>query len=175
MSEFIVEILDEGDIEEASVSESGYSVEVLDGPSVGVVDATSDPTIVEIIDAVAGDPAAYIEPMDFSRAGELSIMVGTTERPIYGGTFAFASIVARVGTAPTGSAIILDVLKNGTSIFLTPGDRPTIAVGQKVATVGSWGNASVTDGDYVTVDILQVGSTTPGSDLVVPIRLGKVA
>ena len=175
MSEFIVEILDVGDIEESTTSESGYYVEVLDGPAVDVVDASSDPVIVEIIDAAAGDPAAYIEPMDFSRAGELSIMVGNIERPISGGVFSFASITARVSTAPTGAAIILDVLKNGTSIFETVGDRPTIPIGQKIATVGSWGNTTVTDGDYVTVDILQVGSTTAGSDLVVPIRLGKVA
>lgn len=71
----------------------------------------------------------------------------------------------RVKTAPTGAALIVDINKNGTTIFST---RPEIAA---AATSGG-GSAvlSVTTlaaGDLITVDIDQVGSSVAGSDLTI--------
>lgn len=66
--------------------------------------------------------------------------------------------------------MIFDVNKNGTTIFTTQGNRPTIAIS------GNADNASVPDvtafaaGDYITVDVDQVGSTIQGSDAVVEIE-----
>ncbi len=75
------------------------------------------------------------------------------------------------GTAPTGAAILVDVNKNGTTIFTTQGNRPTIAIS------GTSGSAAVPDvttisaGDKLTVDIDQIGSTVAGSDLGIVVRL----
>lgn len=75
---------------------------------------------------------------------------------------------ASVGSSPTGSSIIVDVLKNGTTIFTGGTDRPTITVGGNTDT----GTPAVTDlvaGDYLTVTVVQVGSTYAGADLVVQV------
>lgn len=75
-------------------------------------------------------------------------------------------VSAAVGTAPTGSAIILDVNKNGTTIFTNPANRPTIPDGLNSTAIEAVPDVTaMTPADYLTVDRDQVGSTTPGSDL----------
>lgn len=83
-----------------------------------------------------------------------------------------ANVVVSVGTAPTGANMIFDVNKNGTTIFTTQGNRPTIASG------GFYDGSSVPDvtsmaaGDYFTIDVDQIGSTIPGSNAVIKIVFG---
>lgn len=70
--------------------------------------------------------------------------------------------------APTGASIIADVHKNGTTIFTTQAERPTIAV--DATDSGSWHVPDVTAvavDDLITLDVDQVGSSTPGTDLTV--------
>lgn len=81
------------------------------------------------------------------------------------------SVTARVTTAPTGASILVDVNKNGTTIFTTQANRPAIAASG--FTSGSVTNMNVTSlaaGDYLTVDVDQIGSTIPGADLVVVVK-----
>lgn len=79
---------------------------------------------------------------------------------------------ASVGTAPTGASLIVDVLKNGTSIYnVTPANRPTIAAGTYTALGGTPDTTTFVNGDYITVSVLQIGSGVAGSDLTVSIRL----
>jgi hypothetical protein len=77
---------------------------------------------------------------------------------------------ASVGTAPTGAAILVDVNKNGTTIFTTQANRPSIAISGNTAT-GTPQVTALAAGDYLTVDVDQVGSTVAGSDLTVQIEL----
>lgn len=80
-----------------------------------------------------------------------------------------AQVRASVSQAPVGSSIIVDVNKNGTTIFTTQGDRPTIlAAGFTDTSVPAV--TSLVSGDYLTIDIDQVGSTTPGSNLTVQVE-----
>jgi len=77
-----------------------------------------------------------------------------------------------VGTAPTDASLIVDILKNGTSIYAsTPANRPTIAAAGFTATGGTPDTPSVSAGDYLTVNVVQVGSTVAGSDLTVQVRM----
>lgn len=110
----------------------------------------------------------------FSKAGTLATGVGTHR--IYndsGATLTIKAVRASVGTAPTGSSIIVDINKGATtptSIFTTQANRPTIAAGN--FTSGKVTNMNVTtiaDGEFFTVDIDAVGSGTAGSDLVVQV------
>ena len=79
---------------------------------------------------------------------------------------------ASVGTAPTGASLIVDVLKNGTSIYnVTPANRPTIAAAGFTALGGTPDTTTFVAGDYITVSVLQIGSSVAGSDLTVSIRL----
>lgn len=90
--------------------------------------------------------------------------------------FPFAATIVgvsmAVNTAPTGAAIIADVNKNGTTIFTTQANRPTIAAGAfaTAAEVTNMNVTSIAAGDYLTVDIDQVGSTVSGADLSLFIR-----
>lgn len=75
----------------------------------------------------------------------------------------------RCSTAPTGAAIIVDVLLNGASVFAAPADRPQIAATAFSGSAQINGTRTWADGEYLTVDIIQVGSTIAGSDMVVEI------
>lgn len=77
-------------------------------------------------------------------------------------------VYASVNTAPTGAAILVDVNLNGTTIFTTQANRPTIAVsGFYSGVVTSMNVTAVTAGQYLTVDVDQVGSTIAGANLLV--------
>lgn len=76
-----------------------------------------------------------------------------------------------VKTAPTGSMIVLDVLKNGVSIFT---NKPRIDIGSFTTLVPPsgmpdqaiiGGSVNFAQGDLLTVKIDQVGSTTAGTNL----------
>jgi hypothetical protein len=109
----------------------------------------------------------------YSKQGVLSTAIGTMRLPI-DGTCTIVGVRLMAGTAPTGASIILDVNKNGTTIYTTQGNKPVIA-----ASANSGGPGTTPDvtalaaGDYITVDIDQVGSSVPGSDLVVTVIVSK--
>jgi hypothetical protein len=125
--------------------------------------------VVTVIEAGAGAP----KTLAFSQVGTLAVVTGDFR--LYndtGATRTITAVRASVGVAPAGASIIVDVLKNGTTIFTTTANRPTIAAAAN--TSGKVTNMDVTslaDGDYLTVNIAQVGSTTAGSDLTVQIEL----
>ena len=71
-----------------------------------------------------------------------------------------------IGTAPTGADVIVDVLKNGTSIFPTS-PKPSIADGAVVGDDFTPDTTEMSRGDYLTFEIDQVGSSVAGSDLTI--------
>lgn len=113
-----------------------------------------------------------IEPLAFSRAGVLTVGAGS-HRIYVEGNYTIETVRASVGTASAGSDIIIDVNVNGTTIYSTQGNRPTITAGTNTATGSTRSTNTVTTGQYITIDIDQIGSTTAGSDLTVVIRLRR--
>ncbi len=106
--------------------------------------------------------AAVRQMVAFSKKG-LMVVGGGTFRLYFPFAATFHSVRAALGVAPTGSAATFDVNKNTTTI-LTGG---SIAVGDG-ANVSSKDTPAVTtiaDGDYLLIDTVTVGSTTPGEDL----------
>ena len=81
------------------------------------------------------------------------------------------TVHAYLGTVNTGATFIVDVNKNGTTVFTTQTRRPTIAAGAatKSAESGVIEVTSLAKGDRVTVDVDQVGSTVAGTNLSVTI------
>jgi len=81
-------------------------------------------------------------------------------------------VTAAVGTAPTGAALNLDVNKNGTTIYGTnPSNKPSIAISANAtASEPVPDTTAMAAGDYLTVDVDQIGSTISGSDLTVFVR-----
>lgn len=70
-----------------------------------------------------------------------------------------------VGTAPTGANLIVDVHKNGTTIFTTQGNRPTIVATETTEDSAAPDVTSIAAGDKITLIVDQIGSTIAGSDL----------
>lgn len=67
----------------------------------------------------------------------------------------------RVGTAPIGAAIVVDLKKNGVVIATC-----TIPAGSTEATTTGFSDVTVNAGDLFNIDITQVGSSVAGSDLM---------
>lgn len=80
---------------------------------------------------------------------------------------------AYLDTAPAGSSFVIDINKNGVTLFTTQGNRPTIADGTNASTTNAPDVTAVAGGDRITVDVDQVGSGTPGSDLYVAITIKR--
>lgn len=77
-------------------------------------------------------------------------------------TGSFTGDVGYANTAPTGSAMILDVLKNGTTIYTV---KPQFAASANTMTSGTLktdGTEDFVSGDVITFTITQIGSSTAG-------------
>ena len=103
--------------------------------------------------------------------GELSVGTDVSPLPIFAGaTLTITEVYAYVKTAPVGASLIVDVNKNGTTIFTNQSNRPTIASGSNSDTSGAPDVTSLSKNDVLTIDVDQIGSSTAGSDLIVVIR-----
>lgn len=119
--------------------------------------------------AVRGPNSGMILP--YSLTG--TVATGTGKHRLYNDTgvpLIIRAVRASVGTAPTGTALIVDVNKGGSSIFTTQSNRPTIPAGANTSgKVTAINTTALADGEYLTVDVDQVGSTVAGADLTVQI------
>jgi hypothetical protein len=163
---YTVEVLSEAPTTRTESNETGVDVIV----EVGSVSADAQPMVPTIIEIATFPPVGggynRVEVIPFSLIGTLSVTPAGAEFPIGGGNFLLESIAARVTTPPTGSSVVLDVLKNN--------DRPTIAAGTNNAVVGTFPATMFATGDYLEVIIVSVGSTTPGQTLTTSIRISRV-
>lgn len=102
-----------------------------------------------------------------SRPGALTVAGGSARLPLpFDCTL--VGVAAAIGET-ADDAVLVDINCNGTSIFADANDRPSITA-SSYQSAESVIAASVTAGDYLTVDVDQVGSTAPGADLTVVIR-----
>lgn len=121
----------------------------------------------EVVVTIPG--AAVVREALFKLTGALSVGAGATR--LYndtGATWTISSIRASVETAPSGGSVVVDVNKNGTTLFTTQANRPTITSAN--TTSGKVTNMDVTtvaDGDYLTVDVDT--TTVPAAQLTVTV------
>jgi hypothetical protein len=111
-----------------------------------------------------GSFAYYVIPFAFK--GELALTTGTLRAPV-SITGTIVKVFAKVGTAPTGAAILVDLNYNGTTIWTGGTNRINIAVSTNSDTETTFSTSAVTEDGYLTCDIDQIGSTIKGSDLTV--------
>lgn len=104
--------------------------------------------------SAAGATNYYLQ---LSQSGNLTVTTGT-KRWYAPADLTISNVVARVGTAPSGSALVTTLKRNGVSNSIV-----TISSGASSASNAT--SISVSEGDYLTVDITAVGSSTAGSDL----------
>lgn len=113
--------------------------------------------------------------MPFAQPGPLQtkVGVGRFRAPF---NLHILGVSASVAIAPVGANIIIDVNKNGTTIFTTQANRPQVPAGMYEAVEQILIDDHImNDGDYLTVDIDQIGSSVAGSYLTVFIRYQRVA
>ena len=80
-------------------------------------------------------------------------------------------IEARVATAPTGTAVIIDAQKEGgtDNLYTTQGDRPTIATSTKSHTTTP-NVTAIAAGEFLTIDVDQKDSNDVAVNLSVIVR-----
>lgn len=125
-------------------------------------------------DATLAASTALVEPHDLSVIGDLIVMSGKS-KIYFEGSYTLLTVRASVDTAPTGAAVICDVHKNGITIYTNQANRPTIAVSTKTATANAPDVTTFVAGDYLSIDIDQIGSVVKGADLTVTVRLRRTA
>jgi|SRR6185503_2496802 len=130
----------------------------------------------KLADSFASVASAYIVlPIQMGVVGVLSVLsnVGL----VYPVTFDaqatpnLVHVIAAVKTPPVGGNLVVDVNKNGTTIFSIQSNRPTIVAGAAVSSVSIPDVTSLVAGDVLTIDVDQIGPTSPGADLSVVILL----
>lgn len=104
-------------------------------------------------------------PFTFSKTGALAVAAGAHRQYNDGRELTIDAVRVSVGTVPTGAALLVDVNLDGVSILsaaasVAAGGHTTTAA----PTITLW-----PEGSYLTVDVDQVGSTTPGEDLTVTV------
>ena len=76
-------------------------------------------------------------------------------------------VTAALITAPAGASAIIDLNKNGTTMYTTQGNRPTIAAGSTYVTATLPDVLTWAAGDILQLEVDQKGSSTDGADLSV--------
>lgn len=124
----------------------------------------------DVLDDAVGGAGSGGEGMAvFAQPGVLVAGNGVA-RFLFPFTATLKGAVACVNTAPTGATIIVDVNLNGVTIYTTTAHRPTIAAGAFATTTQPTPDVTAAHiGDYLTVDIDQIGSTIAGADLTIQV------
>jgi len=124
------------------------------------------------IDAAHLSAGAKKEFIMISLSDEESDLETGTNKAVFQMPYAFTitDIRATVGTAPTGSTLVVDINKSGSSILTT---KLSIDVSENTSTsaatahVIASGDTTFADGAIVAFDIDQIGSSTAGAGLKV--------
>lgn len=102
-----------------------------------------------------------------------TLTTGTSVAPLLVATATqtISKVYVNVKTAPTGADLIIDINKNGTSIWnTTQANRAKVLAGATSGTQTSFDTTSLAEGDILTLDIDQIGSTVAGADVTVVIK-----
>lgn len=131
----------------------------------------------EIITLTGGCPdtgGSSITTLAFSLPGQAFVEPGRLHIPLPPVTGTILGVAITCHISPAGANLIVDVNKNGTTLFTTQSNRPTIVAGS----YGSgWIVPDVTsfDGttDTLTADVDQTGVGIAGGDIVVGVRFSE--
>lgn len=105
----------------------------------------------------------------FSVSGDLE--TGTSPIRMYSPwSGEITGVLASVGTPPTGEDVIVDIKRNGTSIYSAQANMITILDGDYDSGLDPPDYITLEEGDIFTCEIIQIGSTDPGAYLILQIR-----
>lgn len=112
--------------------------------------------------------AGLLETWQFAVPGVLTVQPGDSRAyNRTGQPMTIRGCWAAAGTAPGGQPVVVDVLRNGVTIYTTVPNRPQVPAGSNGGGITVPDVTVLADGDYLTVDVVQVGTGPAGSDLTV--------
>lgn len=115
--------------------------------------------------------SAQIRPtFTFTVRGSLVVDTNVTDALIVPLDLTIEKVYAYLKTAPDGADIIVDINKNGTTIWSTQANRLTVSDGNQTGNTSVFNTTSLSEADILTLDVDQVGSTTAGSDLTIALK-----
>lgn len=97
----------------------------------------------------------------------LDLVVQEYANLVVGRSITIEGEVGYIDTVATGSAVIVDILKNGTTIYST---KPQFAVSTNTLTAGTLSTTTLVSGDRLTFSVTQIGSTIAGSELMFTVK-----
>jgi hypothetical protein len=111
--------------------------------------------------------------LNWTKAGDIALATGafawTNDLEI---PMAIRSVRASLGTPYASGTLTVDVRVGGTTIYATPGNRPSIAAAASTSGKNTGFSTSVIGvGSTVTVDIVAIGAGNVGKDLYVQIEI----
>jgi hypothetical protein len=138
------------------------------------VDTDKDTLVVHDGVTAGGHPLVKVSDLKNTRAiafyidGTLAVETGAMSiiAPFDG---TITEVRLAVDAAPTGADLIIDLNKNGTTLYTTQANRPTIAADNTAATAIDPDVTAFFTGDKISLDIDQIGSTGAGENLAVTI------
>ena len=104
------------------------------------------------------DDISFIAGYDSATVKD-DIVVQTYGEMVLARTGSIEGEVGHIDTAGVGSAVIVDVLKNGSSIYST---KPQFASTATTMTAGTRSTTTFSSGDRLTFKVIQIGSSTAG-------------
>jgi hypothetical protein len=109
-----------------------------------------------------------VKEMIITFSGNLSI----SDNPLriynkLGSSMTISQVFLSVATAPTGDDVIVDIHKNGITIFTNQAHRPSVVASSNTGFTTTIDIPGWADGAYLTAHIDNVGSANTGADLVV--------
>jgi len=112
----------------------------------------------------------HTDPKDISIfiPGDMFVTTGIV-RYVVGAARTVQKVRLAIASAPTDADLIIDVNKNGTTMFSTQTNRPKIVAGTTSGVSVAPDITALAEGDVVSIDIDQVGSTLPGTGLAITI------
>tara|TARA_B100002019_G_scaffold293453_1_gene321170 strand:+ start:819 stop:1184 length:366 start_codon:yes stop_codon:yes gene_type:complete len=103
----------------------------------------------------------------FNRSGNLAVTTGTQRYYLAYASF-LKNVEAYVNTAPVGADANISIIKNGSTTI------KTLSISAGATSSGdNTTSISLAEGDYLTVDITQIGSSTAGADLYVNLSFNR--
>ena len=126
-----------------------------------------------IEEAYAGTPLAtdYYTWHTFTFSVSGAVAVGTGALRFYSPCdMTISEVLAACDTAPTGQDLIVDINKNGTTIFTDQDNRAIITNGCNFGVSGAPDITTLVRNDYLTMDRDQIGSSVAGINLTVHVR-----
>ena len=122
--------------------------------------STKKLTVAQIA-TLFGYDVAFVAGFDSSMVKE-NIAVATYGEMVMARAGSFVGEAGYIDTVATGAAAIVDILKNGTTIYTT---KPQFAISTATLTAGTLktdGTEDFVSGDRITFKVTQIGSTIAG-------------